>query len=232
MESAVVLLSGGLDSSVLLHYVVKQLRHSPVYALSVEYGQKHRRELEMAGWQAAALPQVREHCVVDLRALLPVYAGASALLRDGAPVPDLDRVAATERDQPPTYVPNRNMVLLAVAAACAESRSCPVVFYGAQAQDEYGYWDCTAEFVHRINAVLALNRRLPVRVEAPFAGRRKADGVRLGIQLGVDFARTWSCYRGGARPCGRCPTCVERANAFAEAGVPDPGTAATAGESR
>ena len=222
MEPAVVLLSGGLDSTVLLQYVIKELEHAPVYALSFDYGQKHRRELEMARWQAGSLPQVREHQVVDLRSLQALYAGASALVAGGPAVPELVDVAPTERDQPPTYVPNRNMILLAVAAAWAESRNCRVVFYGAQAQDEYGYWDCTAGFVERINAVLGLNRRQPVQVVAPFAGQRKAEGVRLGIRLGVDFRQTWSCYRGGERPCKTCPTCVERTNAFAEAGVVDP----------
>jgi len=96
------------------------------------------------------------------------------------------------------------------------------VFYGAQAQDEYGYWDCTSEFVRRINHVLALNRATPVTVHAPFVMLKKAETVKLGIELGVDFSRTWSCYRGGEKPCGVCPTCVERANAFAAAGAPDP----------
>jgi 7-cyano-7-deazaguanine synthase len=114
------------------------------------------------------------------------------------------------------------MVLLSLAASFAEAQAADTVFYGAQAQDEYGYWDCTREFIETINRTLALNRRQPVRVEAPFASWRKSEIVRLGMTLDVDFAHTWSCYRGESRPCGVCPTCVERATAFSEAGVNDP----------
>jgi len=140
----------------------------------------------------------------------------------GAEVPDLAELSEEQLSQPPTYVPNRNMMLLAVAAAFAEAHSGHDVFYGAQAQDEYGYWDCTAEFVARLNHALALNRARPVTVHAPFAEMAKARIVALGAELGVDFGRTWSCYRGGAQACGTCPTCVERIKAFEAAGVADP----------
>jgi 7-cyano-7-deazaguanine synthase len=113
-------------------------------------------------------------------------------------------------------------MLLSVAAAYAEAQGATEVFYGAQAHDEYGYWDCTADFLERINHVLALNRRYPITIHAPFVGEKKSSLVRMGLELGVDFAQTWSCYRGGDAPCGTCPTCVERAKAFAEAGVADP----------
>ena len=223
MESATVLLSGGLDSTVLLHHVVKVVGARPVYALSFQYGQKHGRELDMARWQATSLgPAVAEHRVLTLDFFQELAGGASALVAGGPAVPALAEVQAADLDQPLTYVPNRNMLLLSLAAAFAEARGCGRLYYGAQAQDEYGYWDCTAEFVSRVNAVLALNRRRPVRVEAPFALKRKGEGVKLGLKLGVDFSRTWSCYRGGARPCGECPTCVERRKAFEEAGIADP----------
>ena len=220
--SATVLLSGGLDSTVLLHHVVRSLARPRVYALSFHYGQRHRRELDMARWQAAAAGTAVSHTVLDVSFLADLVRGGTALVEGGRAVPDLADLAASQCDQPPTYVPNRNMILLALASAFAEAHGCPEVFYGAQAQDRYGYWDCTPEFVTRLNATLALNRRTPVQVVAPFAGWRKSEAVRLGIELGVDFARTWSCYRGGERPCGTCPTCVERRTAFAEAGIKDP----------
>lgn len=219
---AVVLLSGGLDSTVLLHYVAKRLKRTPVFALSFRYGQKHDRELAMARWQASQLPEVAEHIELDIGFFQELVGGSAALVHGGPEIPDLSALRDGERDQPPTYVPNRNMVLLALAASCAEGRGCEDVYYGAQAQDEYGYWDCTPDFVKALNQVLALNRRDAVQILAPFAHRRKADGVRLGIELGVDFAHTWSCYRGGAFPCETCPTCVERHHAFAEVGVADP----------
>lgn len=218
---AVVLLSGGIDSSVLAHYVTRTLGCAPMRALSFHYGQRHARELECARFQARAAGAA-SHELIDLCFLGPMLRGGSTLINGGAPVPDLRDLPETALDQPPTYVPNRNMMLLSIAAAYAEACGIREVFYGAQAQDEYGYWDCTRAFLDRMNNVLALNRREPVRVCAPFIEKRKSKTVRLGLELGVDFAQTWSCYRGEARPCGTCPTCVERRNAFREAGAEDP----------
>lgn len=218
---AVVLLSGGLDSSVLIHHVARALGRAPVHALSFDYGQRHSRELDCARRQAGAAGAA-SHRVIDISFLGDLLRDGSTLLRGGEPVPDLADLAPQELAQPPTYVPNRNMMLLSMAAACAEALGARDVFYGAQAQDEYGYWDCTRDFLDRINAVLALNRRDSVRVHAPFVGLRKAETVRRGVELGVDFAQTWSCYRGADLACGTCPTCVERLNAFREAGLVDP----------
>lgn len=220
-EAAVVLLSGGLDSSVLLHYVARELGRAPIHALSYNYGQRHSRELECARWQAEAAG-VASHKVIDISFLGELLRAGTTLLSGGADVPDLADLSPDDLTQPPTYVPNRNMMLLSMAAAYAEASGVRDVFYGAQAQDEYGYWDCTREFLERINAVLALNRREAVRIHAPFVDRRKAETVRQGLALGVDLAHTWSCYRGGDVPCGTCPTCVERQNAFREAGQEDP----------
>jgi len=220
-DAAVVLLSGGADSSVLLHYVIFTLRCAPVSALTFDYGQRHVKELDCARRQAVSAGAA-EHRIVDLSFLGLLLARGSALLTGGSPVPDLDDLADHERTQPPTYVPNRNMMLLAMAAAYAEAQGISEVFYGAQKQDEYGYWDCTHEFLMRINAVLGLNRKEPVTIHAPFVDRSKASIIRLGLELGVDFAHTWSCYRGGQEACGSCPTCVERLKAFAESGSPDP----------
>lgn len=221
MNSAVVLLSGGLDSSVLLHEVRRRLGHGALHALSFYYGQKHARELEMARAQAATTGVV-SHRVVDISFFKELTAGGSALTDDAIPVPDLAALSASQLAQPPTYVPNRNMVLLSLAAAYAEAAGVRDVFYGAQKQDRYGYWDCTPDFIERVNDLLALNRVRPVRVQAPFAALSKADVVRLGVELGVDFSRTWSCYRGVPPACGSCPTCVERLAAFREAGLADP----------
>jgi len=218
---AVVLLSGGMDSSTLLHYVIQRLGAREVYALSFFYGQKHQCELKAAAWQARAAG-VKAHDVVDMSFFGTLTPGGSALTDDRIDVPRLVDLAASELTQPPTYVPNRNMMLLSVAAAYAEARGVTALFYGAQTQDSYGYWDCTPEFLERINAVLELNRRTPVTVAAPFVSMRKADEIRLGVAMGVDYAHTWTCYRGEAIPCGECPSCAERATAFSEVGIPDP----------
>jgi 7-cyano-7-deazaguanine synthase len=221
VRSAVVLLSGGLDSAVLAAYAKARLGVGELHALTFLYGQKHAREAGCARIQALACGAA-SHVVVPMEWFAGLIAGASGLTDAAVPVPDLAELGEEESRQPPTYVPNRNMVFLAIAAARAEAAGCGDVLYGAQAHDRYGYWDCTPEFVAGLNSVLALNRRRAVKVAAPFATMRKAEVVRLGAELGVSFADTWSCYRGGERPCGRCPTCVERAAAFAEAGVSDP----------
>ena len=221
LTRALVLLSGGLDSSVLLHAVRRRLGPAgALHVLSFDYGQKHARELDLAREQAARA-RAGSHRVVPLPFFPDLIAGGSALTDAAIPVPALAALTPAQRVQPPTYVPNRNLILLALAAAAAEAAGVADLFYGAHAQDRYGYWDCTPAFVRRLNALLSLNRGQAVRVHAPFAAKTKADLVRLGVRLKVDFSRTWSCYRGGAPACGVCPTCVERAAAFREAGVVD-----------
>lgn len=218
---AVVLLSGGMDSTTLLHYVCRRLNVQDVHALSILYGQKHAKEIESARHQAR-VAGVTVHRVVEMAGFAELAASGSVLTDMTRSVPDLAAMPESERSQPSTYVPNRNMILLSLAAAYAEAQGICDLYYGAQTQDEYGYWDCTPSFVERLNAVLALNRRKAVLVHAPFLQWRKADELRLGMELGVDYGRTWTCYRGQLKPCGMCPACVERATAFREIGAEDP----------
>ena len=146
MDKCVILLSGGMDSVTLLHYVVNELNCNEVYALSFNYGQKHSRELEEAAWNCRKFPQVKEHRKMNLEFMRGILEGSSSLVGDKIEVPDLEAIKEEDLDQPVTYVPNRNMMLLSLAASYAETRGCRQVYYGAQAQDEYGYWDCTKEF--------------------------------------------------------------------------------------
>ncbi|MBU4285586.1 MAG: 7-cyano-7-deazaguanine synthase, partial [Verrucomicrobia bacterium] len=143
------------------------------------------------------------------------------------PVPALAELAPGQLDQPPTYVPNRNMLFLALAAAYAEAKGIANVFYGAQAQDRYGYWDCTPEFLDRMNAVLGLNRRQPIILHAPFMMMHKSEILKIGLDLGVNYAETWSCYCGEDKSCGVCPSCMERRAAFAALHVADPAAGRT-----
>lgn len=220
MKKALILLSGGVDSATLLAYVRKRMEVSDVIALSFVYGQKHSRELDCARWQAAQLGAT-EHRIIDISFFGDLVEGSSALTDGSIPVPELDAVQAEDRMQPLTYVPNRNMVFLSLAAAFAEAREIADVFYGAQAQDEYGYWDCSQDFVRRINDLFSLNRKGRIRIWAPFAALPKSAVVKIGLELGVDYSHTWTCYRGGDKPCGTCPSCVERRRAFKDAGGED-----------
>ncbi len=214
---SVVIVSGGMDSVTLLHYMVKQEKRNPA-VMTFQYGQKHSREIECAKAQVTLLG-IKAHMMVDLRATQAIF-GTSALVNETTAIPDVQAVAGD--NQPATYVPNRNMLFLAYAVAYAESLKADRVYYGAQAHDLYGYWDTTPEFLERLNSVYALNRKEAVKIEAPFVNYSKADVLRTGLELGVDYAQTWSCYAGGEVACGRCPTCAERLKAFQEVGVSDP----------
>jgi len=221
MKSAVILLSGGLDSSTLLHYVRTRLNCRRLHALTIHYGQKHERETTCAVTQARAAG-VEAHQQVDLAFFGEMMATASALTDPLMPVPALSTLKPDQLDQPPTYVPNRNMLFLALAAAYAEARGITDVFYGAQAHDRYGYWDCTPKFLEHMNAVLGLNRRHAIVLHAPFMLMGKSEILKIGLELGVNYAETWSCYRGKDQPCGVCPSCVERRTAFAALHIADP----------
>ncbi len=220
-KNCVLLISGGLDSVTLLHYLVRQEQYKNVFGLSFLYGQKHSREIECARWQMNFLG-MEHHTIVDLSVISPLLKDGSTLIKGSPDIPQLNEIPLNERIQPPTYVPNRNMIFLSLASAWAESSGISDVFYSAQAHDEYGYWDCTESFVIRMNHVLALNRKHCITIHAPFLKMTKKDVLALGYQLGVDYAHTWSCYRGEEKACGNCPTCIERLKAFKEIGQKDP----------
>lgn len=214
IQKVVAVVSGGMDSVTLAHRL-----HAAGHAiklLSVDYGQRHRREIACARACAARLGV--EHCIADLSALRPLL-GGSALTDDAVPVPHGHYEAESMKL---TVVPNRNMLLLATAAAWAVSLEFDAVAIGAHRGDHAIYPDCRAEFHEAMDAALSLCDWHPVRVLRPFIAMSKAEIAAEGARLGVPFAETWSCYEGGDIHCGRCGTCVERREAFALAGVPDP----------
>jgi len=217
MTDSVAIVSGGMDSVTLLHHLVKSEKRQPA-VITFLYGQKHEREVVCARQNVTTLG-LAQHNIVDLAPMRPVF-GASALVDEQVEIPDIVEVMGDP--QPPTYVPNRNMIFLALAVAFAESLNVSVVYYGAQRHDIYGYWDTTPDFLARLNQVYALNRKTPVRIEAPFVQYSKADILRIGLELDVDYGQTWSCYAGEEAACGRCPTCAERLKAFDEVGITDP----------
>jgi 7-cyano-7-deazaguanine synthase len=216
--SAVVLASGGLDSTTLAYYLLD--RGTRVRMLSFDYGQRHARELECARQVAAWLQA--PHDIADLRSFGEMLRGG-ALTDPGVPVPDGHYAAGSMRV---TVVPNRNAVMLDIAVAVAIAIGCDAVAFGAHGGDHAIYPDCRPGFVAAFtaSAMLANEGFLPdgFQVVAPFLDRGKADVVRMGHQLGVPFAATWSCYKDGAVHCGTCGTCTERREAFQLADVPDP----------
>jgi len=217
MVDSVAIVSGGMDSVTLLHYLVKREKRQPA-VITFAYGQKHDKEVALAQAQATLLG-CEEHLVLDLGLLRPLFAHSALVDKDTA-VPDILDVMGDP--QPATYVPNRNMIFLALAAAYAETNDVSDIFYGAQRHDIYGYWDTTPQFLASLNEVYSLNRKTPIQIQAPFVQFSKADILRLGLEMDVDYAQTWSCYEGKEAACGRCPTCAERLQAFAEVGVADP----------
>lgn len=215
-KKAVVVLSGGMDSSTLLHYVVKELAFREIYTISFKYAQRHIRELLCAQDQVKALTDevdVRiEHTTVDTSFFGELTKDVSALTGK-INVPHIKEVLGDP--QPVTYVPFRNMMFLTIALAHAENNKCPAVFYGAQKHDTYsGYFDASEEFRVRLNRVAELNRKHQITVEAPFVNMSKSDLLEWGLGNNVDYSKTWTCYNGGDISCGTCPTCADRIQAF------------------
>lgn len=217
---AVVLLSGGLDSYTAAAIAKRQ--RFILYALTVQYGQRHARELESARAVARALGvEQHEEIAVDLRA----FGGSS--LTSNADVPRDRDLQAT--DIPSTYVPARNTVFLSLALGWAEVLGAHDIVIGVNALDYSGYPDCRPEFISAFEHLAALATKAGVegarfRVHAPLITLSKADIIRRGAELGLDYGLTHSCYDPGpdGRPCERCDSCVLRAKGFREAGVPDP----------
>ena len=221
MAEAVVLLSGGLDSSTVLAMALE--RGFEVVALTFDYGQKHRRELDSAA-------RVAKHYGVKEHIVLPLALGSylnSSLTRDSISIPSGRCKAEEGAAIPSTYVPARNIVFLSIASSIAESRGSGSVFIAANAIDFSGYPDCTPEFMDAFQKMLDLGTKAGreghgIKIEAPILRESKAQIVREALRLGVPLELTWSCYRGGAKACGMCDSCRLRLDGFAAAGVKDP----------
>jgi len=210
----VAILSGGLDSTVMVWKLIAD-RHK-VKALGFNYGQRHVRELLHAREVAARLGiEFRD---VDLTSITPLLAG-SALTSPEVPVPDDEYKVETIKV---LVVPNRNMIMLAVATGWATSLKYDSVSYAAHAGDHEVYPDCRPEFTDALGEAIRLSAMREVNLLRPFVEMSKAEIVRLGHELGVPFELTWSCYKGDQVHCGTCPTCVERKRAFRDAQVTDP----------
>ncbi len=214
----VLILSGGIDSSTLLYYLLKE--GYEVHALTFYYGQKHFKEIEYSKRIVKEAKKVGkvEHKVVDISSIHELIAKGALTSNE-----DVPKAFYTEEVQRRTIVPNRNMILLSIAAGYAVKIGAGEVFYAAHKSDYSIYPDCRKEFVKALDTALYLgNLWTPVELRAPFVDMTKAEIVKLGLELKVPYEHTWSCYEGGERPCLSCGTCLERTEAFLLNNAKDP----------
>ena len=220
VAKSVALLSGGLDSTVALASAIKA--GDDVTALSFRYGQRHQKELESAHMVVEYYGI--KHLIVELD--LSSFK-SSALTSKKVAIPERKDVTEIGDDIPVTYVPARNIIFLSVGAGLAETIGADRIFIGANALDYSGYPDCRQEFFQAFENVLAVGTKRgvegkPVRVVTPILRLTKAEIIKLGIELDAPLELTWSCYKGGAKACGRCDSCLLRLKGFREAGLVDP----------
>lgn len=221
---ALVLFSGGVDSTTCLGLAVDKYGADEVLALSVYYGQKHSKELEAAE-MIAAYYGVKWR-TLDL-ALIFSDSDCTLLKGSDKEIPKesyAEQLSHAEGSPVSTYVPFRNGLFLASAASIALSNGCEVIYYGAHSDDAAGnaYPDCSGEFNEAISSAVYIGSGNALEIKAPFVGLTKAQVVREGLRIGVPYELTWSCYEGGNRPCGICGTCRDRMAAFKANGVADP----------
>ena len=225
-RKALVLSSGGVDSTTCLAMAVEELGAANVASVSIYYGQKHRVELNAAN-AVAAFYGVRQY-EFDLSQILRF---SNCALLDGSSQKishsSYGEQVAENGCKVATYVPFRNGLMLASAASLAQSlydKDVCTIYIGAHADDAAGnaYADCSVPFLEHIGQAISIGTYESVRLCAPFAKLNKAAIIAKGLKMGVPYHLTWSCYEGGERPCGECATCMDRAAAFAANGVPDP----------
>ena len=222
---ALVLFSGGLDSTTCLALAIERCGAENVLALSVSYGQKHDRELRAA--KAVATHYGVEQMSLDLGKIFQ-YSNCSLLKQSTEEIPQTSyarQLSETGGKKPvSTYVPFRNGLFLSSAASIALSRECGVIYYGAHADDAAGfaYPDCSEAFHESMNTAIWEGSGHQLKIEAPFVNLTKADVVKRGLELGVPYELTWSCYEGQDKPCGECATCIDRRKAFELNGTIDP----------
>lgn len=202
-----LILSGGMDSTTLLHHL--RQKGDRILAISFDYGQRHRKELEYASRSCGRLEV--EHRIVDIRNIGELLQG-NALTSKDIEVPDGHYEDESMRL---TVVPNRNMIMMAIAGGHAISEGCDRLAIAVHAGDHAIYPDCRPDFIEDFERAIKSGNYESISVYAPFLSWTKSEIVQLGLELGINYdEETWSCYKGGAEPCGTCGTCVERAEAL------------------
>ena len=221
---ALVLFSGGIDSTTCLGLAISKYGKENVIALSITYGQKHTKEIEAAN----AIVQYYGIEKIDLDlSLIFRFSDCSLLKGSDEDIPHesyAQQLEKTNGSPVSTYVPFRNGLFISSAAAIALSRKCSVIYYGAHADDAAGnaYPDCSSVFNNAMNTAVYEGSGKQLKIEAPFVNMTKADVVKIGLELKVPYELTWSCYEGGDKPCGQCGTCIDRAKAFELNVINDP----------
>lgn len=221
MGNVVISLSGGLDSTILTYLLVDQYKADHVFALTFDYNQKHKIELEKAKITANKLGI--KHNIVNIDFLADMLKNTSALVQ-GSNINTPTIIESLGDPQPASYVPFRNLILSSICASYAESVNAHTVYLAFQQQDNYGYWDVSREFISRLNQVFSLNRKNNIVVKAPFATMHKNEEIAIGLNLKVPFEDTISCYNPNenGESCGICLTCSDRIGNFVKAGIKDP----------
>ena len=221
---ALVLFSGGLDSTTALAMAIDKYGKDNVVALSISYGQKHKKEIEASN-KIAKYYGV-EHIYLDLAKIFE-YSNCSLLEKNNMDIPNgeySEQLKENGGDTLSTYVPFRNGLFLSSAASIALSKNCDIIYYGAHSDDAAlnAYPDCSKEFDDAINKAIYVGSGNKVRVEGPFVNLHKSDIVKIGTKLNVPYELTWSCYNGNEKACGKCGTCLDRIKAFEANGLKDP----------
>jgi len=218
MSKAVVPISGGLDSSVILSIVARAA--SEVYAITFDYGQKHRKEIQFAGFQLINYDTIEQHKILDIQFFKKI-ANTSSLTNNKIKVAHTKDVLGDA--QTVNYVPFRNMMMLSIACSYAESVGAETVYHGSALVDsQAGYWDGSADFLEQINHLTALNRKNRIKIEAPLINLSKKEIISLGLDNGVRFEDTWTCYEGKELACGYCTACSSRIQGFLDNKMKDP----------
>ena len=215
MRKAVILLSGGLDSATCLA-IAKQDGYE-LQASSFKYGQRHEFEINAAKKIAKSMG-VTNHVVMDIN--LRAFGGSA--LTDNIDVPKNRDVTEISSEIPVTYVPARNTIFLSFALAFAETTESNDIFIGVNALDYSGYPDCRPEFVEKMNALSLISDYQPISVKAPFIDLSKSEILSKGVEMNLDYSKTWTCYEGKDLACGLCGSCNERLEAFSENNLDDP----------
>ena len=221
---ALVLISGGVDSTTCLALAVKKYGHENVIGLSIFYGQRHDKEIKAS--DAVCDYYKVEHITLDLSTMFQ-FSNCSLLQHSDANIPEesyAKQIEKTNGKPVSTYVPFRNGLFLASASSIALSKGCSKIYYGAHSDDAAGnaYPDCSQQFNEAMNTAIYEGSGKQVSIEAPFIGLNKAGVVKLGLELGVPYELTWSCYEGHEHACGKCGTCIDRIAAFKANNTNDP----------